>query len=683
MYKLLTVDVWDTLLRRKSHPDASKYASAHGLAIAYSKELRLEYQDTHQIVRERCRIEGEFATDRLPVGSGEYEIGEVLERLVERVTHCVGDDISKIVSHLIQIEIDFEIRNTFVDPDVLSEIGKYPAEKRYFLSDFYMGSAMLRTILHAHGLAGHFDGGICSCDTGSNKRTGGLYKHVHEKFRIRPGEHFHIGDNIDADVAMAVQAGSVAVHFEPRAEHLERIQRALQFTDRQSLFRGVAARLVQETVAKETVADIQQESAFLLGVKAAPLFAGFLMMIAEKSLGDGVEQLHFFTREGEFFLQIWKALFPDRQLKGLTLPTPAILEVSRIATFAASLREVSTAELMRMWNLYSTQSMQALCKSMGLSPELIRPLSACYSLDMDEEVIYPWLDPRVQALFKDETFIEFVRNRIESDRAHLLNYMAGKGLVGNSDRVGVVDIGWRGTIQDNLAWLLPSQNFCGYYLGLQRFLNEQPPNCSKLAFGPNLNDDEDGQSLLDAVSVLEMLCNSPYGSVMGYVNDDEGNLVARRLIDEGENSVFRNFTNEFQRGVVAAISEWSPVLDAYVVQSKELRSTALRIWTELIATPPGEVVNAFARLNHNEIFGVGGFKDHSRPPSLGDLISSPFSRRHRTELILYLRQTQWPSGIWNRRDLAFLHRLALVGVLHLALGYKRIRNWMRRRRIGN
>ncbi|TOP09918.1 hypothetical protein CGH22_25445, partial [Vibrio parahaemolyticus] len=44
-----------------------------------------------------------------------------------------------------------------------------------------------------------------------------------------------------------------------------------------------------------------------------------------------------------------------------------LLEVSRIATFGASLNSWTNKEFMRMWSMYSTQSPQGFVKSLNLS----------------------------------------------------------------------------------------------------------------------------------------------------------------------------------------------------------------------------------------------------------------------------------------------------------------------------
>ena len=85
------------------------------------------------------------------------------------------------------------------------------------------------------------------------------------------------------------------------------------------------------------------------------------------------------------------------------------------------------------------------------------------------------------ATFDDSGFKETLWQHVMQQRALLKNYFATKGLTDDINaRICVVDVGWRGTIHDNIALLYPDIHFTGIYLGLQKFLNEQPSNTSKL-----------------------------------------------------------------------------------------------------------------------------------------------------------------------------------------------------------
>ena len=674
MYKLKTLDVWDTLLRRKCHPDFIKLTAARHLQLRFSAHLADGFGNHWAIFRERCQIEGELARAASKAGTDdEYTLHHVLEHLVQRVVTAPGINPERVADELAAAELALEKANTFPDPQCREVIGQYPAERTLFLSDFYMPAGMLNALLQHHGLDDIAADGISSCDIRLNKRSGQLFRHVHEAFAVAPEHHVHIGDNRHSDVTIPGAIGITSVHYLPEQAHAERELRESLFADRATLF-GHLERIIAD--GRDDALDGRHgdaRAAFLLGTQAAPLWVGFCLSIAEQCVAEGLDRLFFFTREGEFFIQIFERLFPHGKIAGLPLPPHGILEVSRLATFCASLREVSTAELMRMWNLYSTQSMFALARSLGLEPAALEGLCSRHGLPIGEEVVYPWQDARVQALFADPDFQQLIEGKSTGDAQRLLAYIEQKGLAATDRRIGIVDIGWRGTIQDNLAHVLPEKTLFGHYLGLARVLNEQPVNCRKHAFGPNLNQHPEASHLLDAVAPLEMLSNSPNGSVEGYRLLPSGKIEAQRLIDEEENTVFHSYVSHFQQGVLFAAQAWADYLDNHAVSSAELRPQALAIWNALVTRTPGEMLEAYTSLSHNEVFGVGQFVEQSTVPSMGVLLRSPFIRRDRHSLIQYIRQSQWAASLKKRTDLNPVHKALLSTAVSAGKVYKYVR----------
>lgn len=674
MYKLKTLDVWDTLLRRKCHPDFIKLSAARHLQLRFGQSLADGFPDHWAIFRERCQIEGELARAASRQGSDdEYTLHAVLDHLVRRVVTAPNLNVAQLVDELVAAELALEKANTFPDPGCRDVIGQYPAERTLFLSDFYMPASMLNELLHHHGLDDVAPDGISSCDIRLNKRSGQLFKHVHEAFALAPEHHVHIGDNAHSDVSIPGAIGITSVHYLPDEQHADRELRESLFADRAVFFghlEQIIAGKVEEALGSRSD---NARAAFLLGTQAAPLWVGFCLSVAEQSIHEKLDKLFFFTREGEFFIDIYRSLFPTGRITGVELPPAGILEVSRLATFSASLREVSTGELMRMWNLYSTQSLFALARSLGIEPAALETLGARHGLPVGEEVIYPWQDARVQALFADAEFQALLSGKSASDRELLLAYLEQHGLAATDTRLGIVDIGWRGTIQDNLAHLLSGRTVFGHYLGLARVLNEQPANCCKYAFGPDLNKQLEASHLLDAVAPLEMLSNSPNGSVEGYRRTASGRVEAKRLVDAEENTVFDSYVSHFQQGVLFAAREWAEYLDNHAVSSAELRPQALAIWNALVSRTPQELFEAYTSLNHNEVFGVGQFVEQSAVPSMGVLLRAPFIRRDRHSLIQYIRQSQWAAGLKKRTDLHPVHKAFLTTAVSAGKVYKYVR----------
>jgi FMN phosphatase YigB (HAD superfamily) len=671
-YKLLSIDVWDTLIRRYCHPECIKLSVAQHVYLRFADSLHTALQDPWKLYEERLKVERFLANDARTSGKDdEYVLDMVIEQWLKRIFVHEPAKLSDLVHELEELEFGIECERSFPDPHIKALMEQYPAEETIFLSDFYMRSSMLRRLLEHHGVAGFSRPGVSSCDIGLNKRSGKLFTHIHSEFDVKPSEHVHIGDNAHSDVAMPQQLGITAVNFLPEEGHRQREHRERLFSSRSGLFSYLQEHAVAAAQTHLSETGEARKSAFLAGVQAAPLFIGFGLFIAERSLRDKVEHLFFQTREGEFFIRVYSALFPQGRLAGLDLPGASVLEVSRLATFTASLREGSIEELNRTWRLLQRQSPAALFKTLGLPIEKHAAILEQCGLVAGEMVERPWDDARVSKLLAHPEFKQSLKDKIQEDRSLLIRYLAARGVIGKKC-VGLVDIGWRGTIQDNIATVVPDVFFHGYYLGLQRYLNSQEKNVSKAAFGPDTNVGLDHIHLLDSIAPLEMLCISSFGSVEGYVMTEDGVKTLRR-IDESENVSYEKFSKSFQDGVVFAAQSWQPYLENYAVASNELRGVAMRIWQSLCENSSSELVEACLSSTQNDVFGFGDFIDRKDLPSLGKIFRGFYSGADRRDIIQYIKRTQWPSAIQHRKDINAFHRQVLLQLIGLARNYKHLR----------
>ena len=295
----------------------------------------------------------------------------------------------------------------------------------------------------------------------------------------------------------------------------------------------------------------------------AVFFYKFTLWLTETALAEGISKLYFFTREGEFLKSLYdeaaKMWFPGKKL-----PAAEVLEVSRMSTFLPSCTKISLEECMRIWNQYETQSMSALLKSFYIKPGRMQQYFAKYKIDANEKIQKPWTDKRVQALFQDQAFIQAVTQEKEAKKRLLCSYLEEKGFceqegssqkksgaetAGNiqNKKIGIVDIGWRGTIQDNLCYIYPDYEIVGFYMGLQPFLSPQPVNSKKYGY---INQSSLCDQILMFITPIEMLCNSPNGSTVSYQEQD-GHIQAVKRKDKQENAVFFQYTQARQHKIAA------------------------------------------------------------------------------------------------------------------------------------
>jgi FMN phosphatase YigB (HAD superfamily) len=657
-HELLTVDVWDTLLRRRCHPDGVKLHVSRHLLVRWGDRLDPVCRDPWILLRLRQQAEGQIGDEKRAQGfDDEYGHLEVYRRWLGLAGFDFGaagkDLVETLLLELERAEVGQEKHVSYADPDIAATLRGLSARRRLFLSDFYLPAHAIKDLLRHHGIDELVSEGLVSCDVGYNKRSGRLYTHLRDHFGVPADAHLHIGDNRWSDFKAAREAGAHALHYQPDEEHRRRVAREADFHDRQAALKNAL-----ETLSAQLIpAGVGRVDYYRLGRQCSPLLVGFALMAMERAVSEKVEALYFFTREGEFFLEVYRRLV-EADVLGFEPPRAELLMVSRLATFAGSLRELSTAELMRLWNQYSVQSLQALLKSLAIDPCEFAASAARHGLDPASPIAYPWQDSRVKAFFDDPEVRERIEYHLAAKRDGLLTYLASTGIDERSVRIGIVDIGWRGTIQDNLAHALPGVTVLGWYLGLNRFLNVQPENALKEAYGPNLNVSEALAGLLDSVAPIEMLCNSPNGSVEGYASTAHGIRVLRH-VDDDENRVHEHYVRHFQAGVLDSVPYWADFLRTHAYSSAELRPLAMEIWNRIVHEPPPFLASAYFQLKHNEVFGVGGFHDKRRTVGISDVMAAFFSRSSRIGLQESLSRSGWTPGLLRCPDLPWHLRASL------------------------
>lgn len=670
MYKIRTIDVWDTLLRRVCHPECIKLATAQHLFLGWNDHIKPEYRDGWALYHARLEAERTLAEYAKTGGNDdEYEITQVLTHWAQVVflsTAPVG-----LPTHLAEFELSVEIARSYADPDISLFLRSHDAEKTLFLSDFYMSAEMLSRLLSSKGLDTLVSEGLSSCDVGLNKRSGQIFRYVHSIHGVSPDEHVHIGDNEWSDVSSPRAVGVNALHYLPESAHAERLARERLFSSRKALFDHIRAEC--SSLAKDPSKGLsaKQAAALCLGIQAAPLFIGFVLWIAEQSILQKLDRLYFLTREGEFFHKIFCAIFPQGRLSGHDLPPADILEVSRLSTFAPSMKDASIQEMSRIWSLFKVQSVSGLFSTLGLDIGKFSELLETLGLKETDVIRDPENSLDLRRLFETPAFAESAKNSLASQTSMLQSYLKQSG-VHAGDRVGIIDIGWRGTIQDNISLLVPDAYFHGMYLGLRSFINAQPGNVSKAAYGPDENTSSESTALFTNFAAMELLCNSAHGSVVGYFLEN-GRTNPRRYGEQEENAAFDEFVGPFQEGVLLAAQHWQSYLERYVVSSNELHTMALHVWDKLRRAPDEGLVEVYLHTPQLDIFGYGEIFKRSQYPSVGTIFLSPILASRRQQLIEFIRRVQWSEAIENAKEIGSLHRGLLLLTFRSAHLVKRAR----------
>jgi len=625
-YEFLSLDLWDTVIRRTCHPDAIKMHTARYLFVKYNDFIKWEDETVISLMKARVECERELGSKLRKEGfDDEYQIKDVFQLWIQNVLSSeLPLKTEEITEDLYLYELECEKQNSYLDPTIVDTINKYHYKRIGYISDFYAGTDFLDEILNHIGFPFPLDVKMVSCEQNYNKRSGRLFEFTLKQLGILPEEQIHIGDNQYSDYQIPQKKGIEAVHYLPKEEHKKRQEREAAFSIKEN-----------NSVTRYPDYPIKRKKE-----EISVFFYGFASWILERCLVQGIKKIFFFTREGEFYKAVYDAV-ANQKPYGIQPPQAQILEVSRIATFGASLREITIQEMMRIWNQYSCQSMKAFFTSIGVKPDDMQNYLKKYDIPSEDILTYPWQDERVQKLFSDTEFIAAIQKRVNEQRELLVGYCKNKGMEqGKRERIAIVDIGWRGTIQDNLCYLFPDYEIHGYYIGLIPFLNEQPPNSYKEGY---INDYKNHHALLMLSTPFEMICNSPNGSTVTYERKN-GNILAVRKKEESEDKIFFQYTDKVQKAVIQSMKEFAAFSERYDLTEIQFRIQAYESLEHFIFEPDAECAKVYFELVHNEEFGVGNYVDKRTRFRPLLMIRAVFSLKSRNELKEFLRDTTWPQG---------------------------------------
>lgn len=410
-----------------------------------------------------------------------------------------------------KVEINIEQKVLVSDKDgvyLLKQLKK-EGKKVVLISDFYFGKELLAPILNDLDLGQFIDDIFVSSDIGKRKSTGNLYKYVLEKECISSQEMLMIGDNKKSDVEIPSSLG-IATYHKKNMWNSKKI-------------------LERKEIIKKLYEMSECESNPINGyMSILLLFCERLYKYLVKSQQDKV---YFCSREGQGLKRIfdyYQSFYP----KELQITT-SYLYVSRKATVIAGLNDIEKETFDNVFSKKCSYSLRNFMEFMEFSRGTIDYVKSTYGID-DETVLIN--DKKKNLVFQkivtdDRVILEY--NKIRRNKRKLLEkYLIQQGINVMQGKLCMVDIGWKGSIQDNLRKVLNENVIIqGYYLGIFD-KGELVDKCyyssnnlkTGVVFSTITDKDKDYFIFRKNRMFLETLFTADHGPVMGYKED--GNKVS-------------------------------------------------------------------------------------------------------------------------------------------------------------
>lgn len=209
-------------------------------------------------------------------------------------------------------------------------------------------------------------------------------------------------------------------------------------------------------------------------IELFPELASTLLYFTEKLVDslvkDSCADVFFLSREGQPLKKIFD-LYANK--RGLSIRSH-YLEVSRRSTLLPSLKNLEDECFDTLFRQYRKISLLEFLSSLGLedrSGYFVNLLKFPHGADSKREIDFPSSEI-FQALISSPEFIDLYEMERLKRRLAFINYLTIKSGGILPEKLVVVDVGWKGTIQDNLHAMLcsgdsaPVKSVLGYYIGL-------------------------------------------------------------------------------------------------------------------------------------------------------------------------------------------------------------------------
>lgn len=542
---IVAFDFFDTLVHRNCNPEKIITMWARSLKQNYFIDLS---------VFEIYSIRKECEKELRAIKGGDVTYIEIIKRVYDKISKKIKQNkvyISEFIEFSITIERKYELDNVYLDKDV-EKLVKYfysLGKKIIIVSDFYFGKDLLHSICESLKIDSYFSDIYVSCDYNARKSTGHLYKKILELLNVAPNRCLMIGDNKEADQRIPCKLG---INIFP----------------------------INETQYKDFILDKKRINKEIKSItKRNDVFSGYVGIlyyftceVYNLALQGKCKKLLFCSREGELL----KSLFDNYQKdidSSFKIDTQYFY-ISRRASFLASLEKIDKENFSRMFSNYKRLTVVDFLDNLGFSrieiDGILKDAGVAPDLMTGERGSIPDFD----RFLNDSHFTELYNIKRNEARVLLSTYI---NQISSDDVIWIVDIGWRGTIQDNIYKVYNGRrNIVGIYFGLKDAISDESNKKIGIVFE---NSSSKMRKNLLSFNYLDMerVCSASHGPVEGYYKEEKE--VFPIINNSAEELAIYNYIRDEQENLKKGFNDICKVFDNspfdHVDLSFELESSYL------------------------------------------------------------------------------------------------------------
>ncbi|MBI0477143.1 HAD family hydrolase [Sphingomonas sp. MA1305] len=558
--RIVSLDCFDTLIWRATHRPQDVFAE---LAIAGGG------------IEPRTEAE-KIARDLQWADQGTREVS--IEQIYAQWPVFPGDGVAA--------ELALEARHCFAFAPTVALIRRAKAAglQVIIVSDTYLSEPQLRGLIRAaagEDVAAMIDRIFCSSEIGASKADG-MFGPVLRALNVPPAAILHVGDNLRADGIAADQADLHAVHikqFDAETEHRLRLEAAVAaLFDPATTVSRPTLQLHRPAIASRALEEPKSALGHDVFGPVLHSFSQWLQAeIAELAAASGrpVKPL-FLLRDG--FLPL--AMFEAAGGQG------AAISISRFTARRGSF--VDGAAIRAYLQDEPTERTDVLATQLGLTSE------EAARIGTDNDTF------RAGVLAPD--VVRRICSRSAAFARRMVQHVRREGRIAAGDIIMLVDLGYKGTVQDRVTPLLEEQldvRVTGRYLLLTD--HRCDPASKRGLFDARHYDHRTLKALSMQIAVVEQVATSDKGSAIDYA--DNGRPKHKSCLISASQRATRQAIQSgaiaFARDASAAVHRPPASADA-----DGDRQTAMAILARLLFLPQAAEIGIFAEFQHDVNLGT-------------------------------------------------------------------------------
>ncbi|KPA99887.1 hypothetical protein SU32_16795 [Ahrensia marina] len=399
----------------------------------------------------------------------------------------------------------------------------------------------------------------------------------------------------------------------------------------------------------------------------------FIERLFTRACKEGVRDLYFLSREGWDLKELFE-IFQNKNNISVPIRTH-YLEASRRSSFLPSLGPLADETFEVLFRQYRAMSLESFLNSLGLE---VHSAIICEGLGVDEAGYRQRRDdlpkdPIFEKLKGLAVFQQIYESERENRSAALAQYVASFTDGALPEKLTLVDVGWKGSIQDNLyRWLSQQKDehaqVHGFYIGLNASGAMDERNVKTGLMFEGIHGHSRGYNILNENrSLFEVLLPARHGGPYSYEVDtkEKKPVVLHEPYYEEE-----MVATEIQP-IVVEIFEKFRAIASHQTHSPLPDETLFKLTCKrhfrMVFNPSQAEMDWLSRIHHRENFGV--FEESALSP---DTNASSLIERLRFTYRLVLRTRPREIGFWPYLS---LKRRAFYGV---STAYRVLRKWQER-----